>query len=260
MGYDYYKEFSLFYDEFRGRNLQLLFEIPLQFFGFACNKEAGPFLDLGCGTGDLAIYFAEKGFEVTGVDLSLGMLEAARAKVDQKKLKNIRLLQQDIVELDLEPGFAYIHARETFMHFNAEQLEKVFKKCWRALKPEGIFLFEIMTPFGLKKFCNGVSNRTSNNCKYTINGIFNDIDNSAILNYEFLFTDGRQSIFSLKCSGHDLLQICPLLAGTGFKKICAFDLDNSLTFENGVLKVGLPSIVSDNTSSMMVCVKKELQA
>nr|HMS57161.1 methyltransferase domain-containing protein [Fimbriimonadaceae bacterium] len=35
-------------------------------------------LDMGCGTGRHAIEFAKRGFKVTGVDLSEGMLAVAR--------------------------------------------------------------------------------------------------------------------------------------------------------------------------------------
>lgn len=37
-------------------------------------------LDLGCGTGRLALGLAERGYEVTGVDPAIASLEAARAK------------------------------------------------------------------------------------------------------------------------------------------------------------------------------------
>ena len=38
-------------------------------------------LDAGCGTGDYAIEFARRGYEVTGIDLSPAMIEEARGKV-----------------------------------------------------------------------------------------------------------------------------------------------------------------------------------
>jgi SAM-dependent methyltransferase len=40
----------------------------------------GRILDLGCGTGSLALVLAEAGHEVIGVDRSAGMLDVARAK------------------------------------------------------------------------------------------------------------------------------------------------------------------------------------
>ncbi len=41
----------------------------------------GDLLDLGCGTGSLSLLAAERGFRVTGVDLSPRMTERARAKL-----------------------------------------------------------------------------------------------------------------------------------------------------------------------------------
>ncbi|KUL30849.1 class I SAM-dependent methyltransferase [Actinoplanes awajinensis] len=39
-------------------------------------------LDLGCGTGDLAVILARRGYHVTGVDISPVAIEKARAKAD----------------------------------------------------------------------------------------------------------------------------------------------------------------------------------
>lgn len=38
----------------------------------------GPVLDIGCGTGRATAYLAERGLDIAGVDLSSGMLDAAR--------------------------------------------------------------------------------------------------------------------------------------------------------------------------------------
>ena len=41
-------------------------------------------LDLGCGTGAHAVRLAQRGYEVVGVDLSEGMLAAARDRAQRK--------------------------------------------------------------------------------------------------------------------------------------------------------------------------------
>ncbi len=47
----------------------------------------GGVLDVGCGTGENAMYLAEKGFSVVGVDLATRAIDAAKAKSTERKLK-----------------------------------------------------------------------------------------------------------------------------------------------------------------------------
>jgi len=51
-------------------------------------------LDLGCGTGSLSVLLAERGYDVTGVDLSPRMIERARAKAAAHQV-SVRLLVGD---------------------------------------------------------------------------------------------------------------------------------------------------------------------
>jgi ubiquinone/menaquinone biosynthesis C-methylase UbiE len=46
----------------------------------------GSVLDVGCGTGENALYLAGNGFSVTGVDLTSVAIAAARAKAAERKL------------------------------------------------------------------------------------------------------------------------------------------------------------------------------
>ena len=48
---------------------------------------SGSVLDVGCGTGENALYLSGNGFSVTGVDLTSRAIATARAKAGERKLK-----------------------------------------------------------------------------------------------------------------------------------------------------------------------------
>ncbi len=63
-------------------------------------------LDLGCGTGDLAVLFTRLGgpeIKVVALDFSLPMLEAARAKAREAKA-NVAFIRADAAHLPFRPG------------------------------------------------------------------------------------------------------------------------------------------------------------
>jgi SAM-dependent methyltransferase len=65
---------------------------------------AGPvrdILDLGCGTGNHALRLASRGYRVTGVDISAGMLAVARDKAKQEKL-DVAFHEADIRDFRME--------------------------------------------------------------------------------------------------------------------------------------------------------------
>ena len=72
-------------------------------------EKSGRLLDMGCGTGRHLLRFAQKGCEVTGVDLSQEMLNVARRKLDAHGL-DARLERADITEMDTLPDNHYDYA------------------------------------------------------------------------------------------------------------------------------------------------------
>jgi len=61
-------------------------------------------LELGCGTGLFTLPVAAKGYEVTAVDISEGMLGELGAKLEAESLANVRLRKTDVEELSPDDG------------------------------------------------------------------------------------------------------------------------------------------------------------
>ena len=75
--------------------------------------------DLACGTGNITIPLAKRGYDMTGVDISEDMLNIAREKADGL---DILFLNQSMTDLDL----------------------------FGTIDPDGLFIFDISTEYKLK--------------------------------------------------------------------------------------------------------------
>ena len=105
-----------------------------------------PVLELGCGTGRVALHLARAGFEVVGLDASPAMLAVAREKLGHASLlERVRLLQANLGDfaLDQQFGMATL-AINTFMHFLtiADQV-RVLANAGRHLKPDGWLVIDL---------------------------------------------------------------------------------------------------------------------
>jgi 2-polyprenyl-3-methyl-5-hydroxy-6-metoxy-1,4-benzoquinol methylase len=56
-------------------------------FAAIADQVKSPVLDAGCGTGDMALYFAQKGHQVVGIDYLEEPIRRARAKAAERNLK-----------------------------------------------------------------------------------------------------------------------------------------------------------------------------
>ncbi|MBT4864617.1 MAG: class I SAM-dependent methyltransferase [Planctomycetaceae bacterium] len=71
---------------------------PRQQFVDVADLISGRVLDAGCGTGDNALFFAERGQEVVGVDFVEVAIERARAKATSRNL-DVSFLVKDALQL-----------------------------------------------------------------------------------------------------------------------------------------------------------------
>src|SRR5690349_2910574 len=84
------------------------------FYQHLAQQTAGPVLELACGTGRIALPLAESGLDVTGVDISDGMLSIIRRKAQAHRLT---LHAQDMSALNIDRRFGcIIIAFRSFQH------------------------------------------------------------------------------------------------------------------------------------------------
>lgn len=93
-------------------------------------------LDVGCGNGKDCKYILEKGFNINGIDLSIGMLNIAKEKVP-----NCNFEIMDITKITY-PNDSYdgIISNCSLFHIPVEELPKTLKSFKRVLKPDGKLL------------------------------------------------------------------------------------------------------------------------
>lgn len=92
-------------------------------------------LDVGTGTGFLALLLAELGHTVKGIDISEGMMAEARKKAQQKGLP-IQICYGDAENLD-EPDNTYDLVINRHILWTMQHPEKAVREWVRVLKPGG---------------------------------------------------------------------------------------------------------------------------
>jgi len=118
----------------------------------------GGHLDLGSGTGTLAILMAEAGWKVIGLDLSEAMLVQARRKAAEAGRK-ITFVRQDMRQLRIaEPVKLVTSFYDTLNHLLfAEDLEATFRGVAGVLLPGGVFVFDANTEATFQRIWGGAT-------------------------------------------------------------------------------------------------------
>ena len=108
-------------------------------------------IDLGCGTGSIALPLAKEGYDVIGVDLSPEMLTEADHKAMEEGV-SVRFACQDMTELELGEEADCILSLCDSMNYLTEdgQLEDAFKSIAQHMKQESLFLFDLNTDYKFK--------------------------------------------------------------------------------------------------------------
>ena len=128
-------------------------------------------LDLACGTGSMTLELASRGYDMIGVDGSEDMLSVA---YERSEGKGILYLCQDMRSFELygTVGAALSCLDSINYLLSEDDLKKTFSLVHNYLDPDGLFLFDMNTPY---KFENIYS------------------DNAYVLEDEMVYGDGEET-------------------------------------------------------------------
>ena len=117
-------------------------------------------LDLGCGTGKMTLELAHRGYDMTGVDYSVEMLNRARELAGEQGMEDsILWLCQDMREFELYGTVdVTVSCLDSINHLTSPaDVMKTFSLVHNYLVPDGLFIFDIN---GKAKFENVYSDKS----------------------------------------------------------------------------------------------------
>ena len=106
-------------------------------------------LDLGCGTGKMTLELAGRGYDMIGVDASAEMLARAYASMYAQGKSGVLFLEQDMRAFELYGTVGAVVSTLDCVNYLTEEgdLDRCFSLVHNYLDPDGLFLFDVNTPY-----------------------------------------------------------------------------------------------------------------
>lgn len=114
--------------------------------GLLGDLEGKKAIELGCGGAQFGIAVAERGADVTGVDISAAQLSYARKHADERE-QDITFVESSVTDMPMIPDETYDLAFSAFAFQWVEDLQACFEEAYRVLKPGGKLVFSVDHPF-----------------------------------------------------------------------------------------------------------------
>ena len=176
-------------------------------------------LDLGCGTGNLAHVLWEKGYRVTGVDVSAGMLREAR-----EVAPGVEFVQQDMRFFKRPKAFhAAIALFATINHLESEEdLQQVLENVKESLVEGGWLMFDFNTASGLRERWQGIEVVVTEDMVVVSRGQYDENAEIATSTITAFRPQGRlwlRSDAEIRLRGYEEREVEKLLGFVGFDEV-----------------------------------------
>jgi SAM-dependent methyltransferase len=174
-------------------------------------------LDLGCGHGRHAMALAQRGFKVTGLDLSLPLLIRAADNARRASL-NVNFIHGDMRETTFEEEFDAAYCMfTTFGYFDDDTNRKVAANLSRALKPGGKLLLDVVNRDYLVRDLPTRVWWQGDGCVVLEEVDFNYFSSRLQVQRSIIFEDGRQMEHEISIRAYSLHEIGKVLHHSGFR-------------------------------------------
>lgn len=131
-----------------------------EYYETTCPQLDKSLLDIGCGTGQLGVYFLRQGYYVLGIDKSEHMLNHARLNAATYIASDCaEFLQADATDFKSDQRFGLaVSTYDALNHLpNEEDLQRCLASTASNLLENGIFIFDLNTRHGLQQSWNNIA-------------------------------------------------------------------------------------------------------
>ncbi len=105
-------------------------------------KKSGKILDLGCGEAGTSLDLAEKGFEVTCIDLSKTAINNIKKEAEERGIK-INALVRDLETFEIKENYDIIIGTGIFHFIPEKNALKLINNIKKHTKEDGLNIFEV---------------------------------------------------------------------------------------------------------------------
>lgn len=191
-------------------------------------KKTNKILELACGTGNITIPLAKKGYNVVGLDISQDMLMVAKDKSIENNLK-VLFIEQNMIDLELEEKFDCVLSMCDGINYivDTEDLLEVFQRVYNTLEDGGAFIFDISSSYKLKNILgNNTFGENLDDICYLWENYFDEESNILEMDLTIFIQEGKyyrkEEEFHIQ-RAYDVDEIINLLNTVNFKDVKIYD-------------------------------------
>ena len=126
------------------------------YYNFICqHAQFQNVLELGCGTGEMAIRFAKDGYDITASDISDEMLEVAMSKAMENEV-NISFKKVDMTDFSSHQYVDLVLCLCDSINYVQDEklIIKAFKNAYDILTVDGAFIFDVNSLYKMDTILN----------------------------------------------------------------------------------------------------------